>query len=74
VAVGIVRNSNTPNDLTDVEIWTDRKTMATNMATNMQSSLVDPVGEIFKTKKNEGHYIDLTKGHVKKSSEAEKGG
>ncbi len=36
VAVGNVRN--TPNYLTDVEIWTDREIMATNI----QSSLVDP--------------------------------
>jgi hypothetical protein len=36
VAVGNVRN--TQNDLTDIKRWTDRE----NMATNIQSSLVDP--------------------------------
>ncbi len=48
VAVGNVPvRTQYTNDLTDVEIWTDRETMATNI----QSSLVDPVGEIFKTRK-----------------------
>jgi hypothetical protein len=37
VAVGKVR-STTPNELTDVKIWSGTKTMATNI----QSSLVDP--------------------------------